>query len=381
MKAGTFLAFKVAFARALAFPWVLAPRAAMILWLPLVGVGILVLVRRFRTGLFERYLLGLGAWVAVQSAAVAYSRGANGAVPASRYLDMLSLGFVVNTMALIALVALVHHPKWLRAVGWTAVAVWIGVGALGIEQLSDRIVSTDGQERRHWMRNYVRNVREFVLTDNLTPWLRKSGPQEIPYFSAGMLAGWLRDPAIRGILPSSLRAPLPVVAKPGTTPTFARSTVATELVGGWDSYADGGAAAQGVFESDALTCTAFHRLRFETTGWPGSPGLRLALKEVQSGRETPVEPPMGSGSGWRSLHVACPDGPFTIVAHDSSATASFGFRPPTEIAWGSAVAETLIQRASWISGLAAAVAFLALLMTVTDAIALRRHAHGAPVIA
>ena len=381
LRAGTWLAFKVAFARDLAFPWVMAPRAAMIVWLPMVALGVLVLVRRFRTAAFERYLLGLGAWVAVQCAAVAYSRGVDGAVPASRYLDMLSFGFVGNTMALIALAAAIRPGRWIRIAAWSMVTLWLAVGALGIDRWSDQVVATDGQVRRQWMRTYVRNVREFVLTDNLAPWMRKTGPQEIPYFSAGMLAGWLRVPALRRILPASLRSPLRLEPKPGTVPTFARSTIATDLVRGWDSYADGGAAAQGTLETDVLRCEDFHRLRFEVTGWPGTTGLRLALKDARTGRETPVEPPLGSGPGWRSVHVACPPGPFSIVAADTSATSSFGFRPPTEIAWGSAIAETLIQRASWVAFLAAATTLLAIGATVADAFAGRRDPVKAPAAA
>ena len=381
LKAETWFAFRVAFERDLAFPWVLTPGASVVMWLPvLVLVGV-VAVTKFRTVLFEQYLLGLGAWVAVQAAAVAYSRGASGAIPASRYLDLLSVGFVVNTMALIALVGGPGRAPWLRKAGWVAIALWIGAGAVGIDRLSEHMLVTDGQERRQWMRTYVRNVREFLLTDNLAGFLRKTGPQEIPYYSAGMLAGWLRDPVVRRILPASLRLPLDVKPKPGTTPTFARSTVATDPVGGWDSYAVGGAAAQGRFESDPLSCGAFHRLRFETTGLPGAPGLRLVLREAGSGRETAIGLLFGSGSGWRSVHVACPPRPFVIVAEDASPTSSFGFRPPTEIAWGSAVAETLIQRASWVTGLAAAVTLAALAMTIRESIGGRRRPQHTPVAA
>jgi hypothetical protein len=380
LKADTFFAFRVALERGLAFPWVQTPRLAALTWLPLIALAATMGLKRFRTIFFERYLLGLGAWVAVQSAAIAYSRGANGAVPASRYLDLLSLGFVANTMAVIAIVVSLRRPPWMRTAGWVVVTLWVGAGAVGINQLSDHVLSTDGQERRQWMRTYVRNVREFVITDNLAPWLHKTGPREIPYYSAGMLAGFLREPEIRRILPATLRAPLTVSAKTGTTPTFARSTVTTDVVGGWDSYAVGGAAAQGRFESGTLSCTDFHRLRFETTGSPGAPGLRLVLRETGSGRETPIAPPIGSGSGWRSVHVACPPAPFVIVAEDTSATSSFGFRPPTEIAWGSAVAETLIQRASWITALAAAVALAAIAMTIGQALG-HCHSQPAPVAA
>ena len=77
------------------------PSAAV--WLPLVALAVVVVVHRFRSSTFERLVLGLGSWVMLQAAAVAYPRGASGAVPASRYLDSLSFGLVVNTMALLFL--------------------------------------------------------------------------------------------------------------------------------------------------------------------------------------------------------------------------------------------------------------------------------------
>ena len=252
------------------------------------------------------------------------------------------------------MVALAAPAKWLRDVGWTAVTVWIAVGALGIKQLSDRIVSTDGQERRHWMRNYVRNVREFVLTDSLDAVAAEDRPTGDPVFQrrdAGRLAARPGNPPDPPVVPQGAAA--------GRRESRARprpSRVRRSPPNWWGLgfYADGRAGGAGEFESDPLTCADFHRLRFETTGWPGSPGLRLALKERIRTRDA------GGAADRQRIGVAQRSRrlsrlvPSSSSPQDASTLPPFGFRPPTEIAWGSAVAETLIQRASWIAGLAAA---------------------------
>ena len=44
--------------------------------------------------------MGLGAWVIVQMLATAYFRGVDGNPPASRYIDALAFGTVVNALSL-----------------------------------------------------------------------------------------------------------------------------------------------------------------------------------------------------------------------------------------------------------------------------------------
>ena len=110
LKAGTVRNFEIAFARSLAFPSINYPRATVAMWLPLAAVGLIALWRRLRTTTIEQVTLAMGAWVVVQCAAMAYSRGANGAAPASRYLDMVALGYLANTAAILSWLATRHEP-------------------------------------------------------------------------------------------------------------------------------------------------------------------------------------------------------------------------------------------------------------------------------
>jgi hypothetical protein len=365
LKAATWLAFKVSFARNLAFPWIASPRASVLLWVPLMLVAGLVLLRRLRSWRSERVdarstpleqlSLALGAWVAIQCAALAYSRGANGTTPASRYLDMLCLGFVANTMALMAIAAAVGvssrrssavgaTPRHWTIAGQVAIAAWLAIGAVGITDLSRTVIRKDGRDRWMWSQEYVRNVRHFVMSGDLASMAEKRGPQELPYFNSSMLGGWLLHPYIRHILPAVVRQPIALRARDDAQDIFVPTASPKDLIPVWDSYAAGRAKARGRFESEPTRCAEYGRVRFEVAGATRNAGMHLALKDTVTGRETVVRPPFGSGSGWTGVSVPCPPNAFTVVATDDSTTAWMAFRQPTEIGWLSAIAESTIQR-------------------------------------
>ena len=356
LKAGTWLAFKVSFARNLAFPWITSPRLSVLLWVPLLLVALVVLVRRLKTTGLEQMSLALGAWVALQAATIAYSRGVNGATPASRYLDMLSFGLVVNTMAMIALVEVWRARQKTRlstAVTSGALVLWVLGGIAGVTLLSQSILAKDGREKLQWMQEYVRNVRHYVVTGELAPFLEKRGPFEVPYFSPMMLAGWLSHPYIRHILPASIRAPL-VIETEQTTGTFGRTASHKDLLSVWDSYAGGRAKGRGRFESKPIACQEYDQVRFEVAGAVRGRGMQLFLQPAAGGRETPLRTPLFADAGWTAVSVRCPAGPFRVVAVDESPTAWFAFRQPAEIGWASSTAESMIQQ-SWAIGVAALI--------------------------
>jgi hypothetical protein len=341
LKAGTWLAFKVSLARNLAFPWIESPRASVLLWMPLMVVAGFVLMRRLRSTPLERLSLALGAWVALQCAALAYSRGVNGALPASRYLDMLCFGFVVNTMAVIAIASYRDVPRW-RMAGTGAIALWLAIGAAGIADVSRSILAKDGRDRRAWSKEYVRNLRNYMMDGDAVALAEKRGPQQLPYFSAGMLAGWLVHPYLREVLPATIRQPVDLRPRSGADATFVQTSSPNDLVPVWDSYVNGRAKARGKFESEPTHCRTFHALRFEVAGGARDAGMSLAVKDTVTGRETAVRPPIGAGSGWTGVTVPCPSNAFTVIAADDSTTEWLAFRQPTEIAWLSALAESTI---------------------------------------
>jgi hypothetical protein len=197
-------------------------------------------------------------------------------------------------------------------------------------------------------------VRHFVIANDVGNFLEKKGPQEIPYYSASMLAGWLQHPFIRRILPAPVRPPLDVHASHGSTQVAAAVSpqAAGELQPIFDSYALGRTSIR--FESTPASCRDFRRLRFELAGSRDWSGLALSLEDAASKARIDVQPPWGARGGWIGVSVPCPAGAFTIVASDDSPGGWLAFRQPAEIASPSALVESMVSRANAV-GVAALV--------------------------
>jgi hypothetical protein len=343
LKAGTFFHFRVAFTRSLAFPFINYPRAVVFMWLPLAILGIAVLRRKLRTTAIEQVSIALAVWVVVQAAAMAYSRGAGGPAPASRYLDLLAFGMVANMMVFLTALAPGASARQ-RAMIAGALVLWLGVTGIGIVRVTQDILESGARVRAQWTQEHIKNVRQFVMTDDFDDFLKKRGPQDVPYHSATMLATWLEHPYIRQILPAVVRQPLSLGTPLAPSQPFL------------DTYAIGRFKAVGSFQSPPIACQRFHHLQFEMFSSPSWSGLELALREA-SGRETQIQMPWDRVAGWNSVTVPCPSGLFSIIANDGSETAWLAVRPPSEIAWGSTLAASAIQHAKIIG-------LLALLTTV-----------------
>ena len=359
LKAGTLRNFRVAFARSLAFPWINYPRATAIMWLPLAVVGLIVLWRRLRTTTIEQVTLTMGAWVVVQCAAMAYSRGANGAAPASRYLDMVALGYLANTTVILSWLT-PRTSRRLMAASAFALVAWFAVTGIGIYRVSREMLATHAPLRRQWTREHIRNVRQFVMTDDVRSFLELKGPQDVPYYSAAMLASWLEHPYIRrhtaGCRAGAARRQAAWAPARGGLLDSSGAAYPQPV---FDSYASAGATGEARFESEPVTCLSLGLLRFEVSSSASWSGLQLSLKRLQTGQETRVGPPWLAAGGWVGITAPCPDGPFKVVAVDTSPTSWFAFRQPAEIAFGSAVAGSVVQRSRFVGFTAIVLALVA----------------------
>jgi hypothetical protein len=110
LRAQTLMQFASALARNLAWPFFNAPGMVCLLLLPLAGL----VAWYFRPGFPEpravEFLLTLGLWSGLQSAALAYGRGNYGDVfPISRYLDILNVFVIASLFASVLLAQF-----WLR---------------------------------------------------------------------------------------------------------------------------------------------------------------------------------------------------------------------------------------------------------------------------
>ena len=346
LRAKTIADFSGALARNLAWPWVEHPLASLMMWVPIGVLLLMVASRRGKTTVLERFILGLGFWVALQAAATAYGRGAGAPVPASRYQDFLSLGFVANTMAIVAILDRALVATTARRVAIATLAIWMLMGTVGMDRLVVGAQVSLAGWRPLW-RAQADNVRRFVIGRDFAEFTSKRG-LEIPYPDAQVLAGVLQDPYIRRILPAAVRDPVAVEPQAVTNEAFVSegtypTTPRDPLVQAWGTYTGVGNVARGAFESRPIaSCELNGYLQFQVAGYLGMRREYLAVKDLTTGHEREVRPATLAREDWLSVNVACPTGPFAIVASDARSDYWFSFREPVEVGRLSPLVEWLI---------------------------------------
>jgi hypothetical protein len=334
----------------LAWPLAGSPGLVALMWLPVAALALMCARHPERSTPFDRISLGLAAWAMMQAMAIAYSRGGGGAQPASRYMDLFSIGFLINAVTAVVLADRVM-PRWPWRLVVASTAIWLSVALVGLAQVTETQVRSGAEGRRQWMAEYVTSVRQFVATDNLAALRSRTFPLEVPYPNQALLANaWLRHDYIRRILPPSIREPLHLkpVSPLGssyrpdgfypTTPHPARAAIGT--------YTELGNGAQGDFTAESTRgCEPGTLLEFEVAGYLGRPGLSLGIHDAGTGRDWPIAPSELAGERWLPASVRCPGAQFAVTATDRNPDFWFAFDEPVEVPRGSHDAEYLIDHA------------------------------------
>ncbi len=292
----------------------------------------------------ERWIILLGLWVILQAAAMAYARGGS----SWRYMDVLSLGMVVN---IISLGLLMMRQPWPRATGVLAAAcaAWILLCGAGLLTLTRQAVREE-IPRKMMLANIQRdNIRDFMATGD-GRCLRGKSSEEIsfPATAPWVLICLLRDPFIRDILPASIRAPLNVAQKKSYGHAFVSNGVNPAVAiasheKAWGSYSDRGPAAEGAWISQPLS-SRFPWLRFELAGDLGAGYLTMHLVNVADQHKTTIQPRHVAGTVWQPCIARTPPGEFRIEVVDDHARRWFAFKAPVEVGWLSWLALWLAQK-------------------------------------
>lgn len=364
---------------------------ALVLWAPWAVLAIRVLgpqpdgaTRPVQT------VAALGGWVMMQVVATAYARGAGGDFPASRYMDTLVFGMVVNGLALgLLCLPSPNHPAWVRfafdrdgliaQARWAGLFVlaWLGVFIWGFLGLIDLTFNGPLDDAKRYYLEAEAHMRGFLATDNLAE-LRFDN---IPYPNADALAERLSHPSVRALQPAVMRVPLPMSpATPGQSGFFenqvpqllmahAPRTGLTPNTGAlpahksWGSFGPTGAAGTGEWRSAPMVSPLGAWLKIETAGQAGEPGVSLELHDAKTGAVlTTVRPDRVPGETWRAAYVRAPKQPFVLVAQDHDPARWIAFGAPIEVGNLSYLAWQLTKNGLLIVYLAGgAVAVLAVL--------------------
>jgi hypothetical protein len=369
-RAATVGALATALARNSAWPWIDSPILSVLMWLPLLAMVPLAFRHIWPATELEQLTCALAAWTALQALALAYSRGVGGAAPASRYMDILSMGFVANAMAFLAVHDRFAGQPFKARLAMGALLSWLVFALVGMGGITKDALRTGALTRRAWMDAYTRNVREFLVTDDASAFAAKPFPFQVPYSNPLLLANaWLRHPYLKGILPPDIREPLRIASDSSGDAPFVRDGVnpTTPIDPDWislGSFTRLGNPSVGRFESHTLQpCGRTKFLKFQVAGYLGEPELSLSVREVASGRQHNVRLARLAKERWMDASVSCPHAPYTVVAEDRRSDIWFAFREPVEVGWMTILADGLVARALGLLLISLATACVALRLT------------------
>jgi len=307
------------------------PCSSLSPWTLFVSAPAVVFVyRRVKETTFSpanRVLLALLAWTGLQICSISYSRGGEGSVLTSRYLDLLVINIALGWVFIVREFS-GRLRQWI-AFAWFA-AVVIGLYQQSSFQWREEIVP-EMARREH----QEENVRAYLRTDDPAH-LRDKPFAEIPYPDADTLISRLSHANVRNILPWTVRKSVSLAANEQT-----RLTVPIELppapaplaLSTWSPSTT--AQAPISWRSARQSASSFNVLRFRVAGDLGARGkaLRLVVKSDQG--EVAVEPASAPGNRWKTVTVIRPRGEWWIEATDNEPDAWFAFTEPVELSHGS----------------------------------------------
>ena len=330
LQARSFLDFFQKFGKFAAWP-VKNRLFGLILWLPVMILAWRQIRSRKVSGLFEQFLMALGIWTLLQTAAFAYARG--GMAP--RYEDIMAMGSVANIAALLLVLRPLYNGVQRRAaivLGALAVVACVGSAAFYCKlpfALRDRHIFMGIEEE---------NTARYVLTGD-TSSLADKPTLHIPYPDATRLISVLEDPLIRQVLPAGIRAPIVLDQAegygfaPASIPPGLPALPHRVVVGSWQANRGG---ARAVFVSRPIA-SRFSWLVLDLAG--GGPGTSMELTPA-SGKPAVHVPVDKKSSGWRQVVVPAPEGSFTVRAADDGES-WLAFTWPRELAAGGYFARRL----------------------------------------
>ncbi len=318
LKAHTLGEWLSALAAALSWPDLALPGAFLVMQLPFSVLLFRSLsLRRVEDG--EAGLLSLGIWSWVQAAVVAYGRANQGMIASPRYSDLFAVAAAVNLLALGRLWQ--PGPKG-RAWGLFA-ALWGCAYLCGLGTLERRAYD-------FYLGDFARlkplekaHVRSFLASGDRAL-LNQTPVHELPYPMPGGLADLLSEPAIRSVLPASVRPPLALEPVPGSSGFHVEVDPATGART-WE-------ARQGParFVSSAFPASI---LPFVRIAIRGSPELTVSVLRIEPTEGGPAEPgPRLSQEQWTVREFPVPESASAHLVVEVPGGAHFvAFTEPVEL--------------------------------------------------
>ena len=297
--------------------------------------------RRQDEGEVAAFLIPLGIFVLLNTAALAYARNHYGNLAVSRYMDFLCFGALVNFACLLVFMRDAQEagaPPRARAELGLLTAVWVAVAGFGLIRLTAVNLADDLPFTKLSSEHAVENVAAFVARPDVQKFVAHD-PFDLQCEKPPLVVALLQDPDIRRVLPAQARQPVPLESA-SDSPQIHR--VASEAgKDGWllEPEPHGRSVH---FRSRTISGLRLPYLRFPVISGLGEAAV-LALVDERSGAVSPLQPD-APVDGWQQALVKTPTGPFRVEAVlAAGATRPLGFYDPREVGRLSAWVDTVLN--------------------------------------
>ena len=318
LKASSIQDFIVAFAKSLSFPFPNNPAMAFIIQMPfliMLSISVIKTEKSDNSPKIPWILMAVGIWVWLNAAATAYGRGQGGGAPASRYMDTITVGIMLNYALLFFI-----RQKFNSRIILMGVCLWVLVVSVGsFNYLSDSVIP-ELKSKERFSKIQASNLRNYLYTGNRD--LFKSQPYfHIPYPSAERLIMLLDNPNMRNMLPSELLSsvkPKNIENKGFRLDGYYPTTPSEEGIVAWGSY--------GVHKRDLVKgqlrwefnpIDRGHYLQLSVAGYPTREGMGIKILNDSSNTKF-VDFPKNPREKWETYTFKTPDKAFSIIAEDQS---------------------------------------------------------------
>jgi hypothetical protein len=362
MKTRTLAQFIATFGKAMSWPYVDHVWVWPVIWAPLALQACLCLRARCKVTSLEWLLFALGGWCLLNNLGIGIYRGAFSNGPASRYMDLTSIAVVVNGLATLIVLDRISLPKVWQLRGAVIVAAWWTFVLAGVFNVTSDELLVNAGDRVDQNRRSRLVMTRFLKDDNIHQLLNLK-EMELPYPDPLSLATWLRCPAVRKIIPASIREPVslapigtPTFLKGGSHPRYMVDVYETV----WGSFSQYGNAWQGEFLGKTSRPLAYPYLEFEVQGDVGSSfgtdELGLRLEDAATGKSTVSSRIHKGRNRWGTVLLRAPCDSPMVGAVDRSSTFWLAFKEPREKSTVSVLVGNIIESGVFV--MAAGVALL-----------------------
>ena len=314
-----------------------------IVWIPMALWIVRALwTRRLEPG--HSVLVALAAFVLLNDAAIALSRGANAieAGVSSRYTDLVWLAWLVNLWAAVSLAASPTRSTASRVLRDLSLVACFTVAAAALA-MAGWSALPGAVDRALIYATESGNTHNYVARRD-PAWLTNKLPLQLPYPDADFLKRQLDDPTLRSILPPGIRPGIVQRSVPNLDDLARSGVVLTGVPSGsppapppmdgyfYGTFGPAGDAHIAHFTGPWIDAQGRY-VRLQVSGYLGLPGLSLYLEDEATGRRASLAPPAVVGRTWFTVQTRLPGKRYRLVAEDASGRVDgwFAFTDPVEV--------------------------------------------------